>query len=173
MKNKKGFELAKTTLRIIMSILALLILLYMGYYVYAGVMGGQIEKKARTELEKIENQINLVKDTETTEAIVDIYPPEGLFLKSDEVGEIDDADCKNMKSCLCFCDDFECNELKVCNGYDFIVEVDGDYSYTLPIGYMVPAAQIDVENVIEFKKAIVELKVYEDKSIIKIKKVAE
>ena len=173
-RDKKGMLIGDTTLRVIMSVLALLIILYLGYIVYAGVKGGQAEERAKTELNKILNQIDLVKNTKEIEATVDVYPSEGWFLRSDDVGEINDADCKKMKSCLCFCDGHKCEGLKSCDGFDFIVEVEGEYeSVTSISGIGIPAVATDLKNTMEFKKAIAQLKVYEDNEIIKIKKVAE
>ena len=166
--DKKGFELMwNTTVRLVLSVLALIILAYLLGKVIFGI-GNDETKNAEKELEKIVNQIESVED----ETSLIIHPPENWFLRSDGLAEINHADCIR-ESCLCFCEGPSCNGLIVCEGFDIEVVVEGSYTETMDI--LVEGAlpdTIEFENVIEFENPSAKLRIFKQDEKIKIQKVA-
>jgi hypothetical protein len=121
--NKKGFELlGNHTVNIIIAVLAISVLVYLGFRVY-GMFSGESEiEQSQNALNAISEKLNVIADEGTAKIL--IFPPENWWLVSGDKFPINDRECLK-KSCICFCEEGGCDfNRKVCQGYDMNVVVE-------------------------------------------------
>jgi len=128
-ENKKAESssvyLGQKTVNVVLSVIvALFIVFLIGVLVYGYLDKETDLQKAGKQMQNIIEKIDVVKERIGDNLI--IYPPENWFLKSDKDATIKDDACY-LESCLCFCKDASCEGERICQGFDFIVEVDERY----------------------------------------------
>lgn len=151
MKNKKADVLWNLTITVLAGLVVIGLIVLLLSKLYWGTSQKEEIKLAENLLKRVINKIDYVKEEISASLIV--YPPEGWFLRSDSEGELAhiDEQCL-MESCLCVCEYAICDVgNKTCKGFDFLVEVEGGYVVTTPVGPMVPADVRSYPNTIELE----------------------
>ena len=146
--NKKGEESTQyfggKTINVILGVIvALFIAFVIGRFAYSYVAQETELQKAGKQLQNIVEEIEYALDEEEGQ-IDNFFPPKGWYLRSSDgikegaerddenrpikYGRILDEKCL-MESCLCICKTISCNSDRICEGFDFIVEVDEEHGY--------------------------------------------
>lgn len=132
MKNKRAFLLGKHTLGLLIAVLCILILVYAGVKVYGMLSTKEKKESAEDNLNLIVNKVEYLKSPDYTKDFlyVTITPPERWFLRSYMDWTHPKGECLDKQSCLCMCDNINCDGLKTCRGFDFLVYV-GHYEQNI------------------------------------------
>jgi len=149
-------------------------------------------KQAINQLNKIVAKVNHVYEwedlgecvgeecLELSEETLDIFPPSGWFLRTFPDYDFPEGECRRKNSCLCICKSIACDDKKElkCEGFDFDVEVLGDYetSQYIPSPSGVPPVRHDSRSLkIKYSglmklEPVEVLKVFKEEDIVKIRK---
>lgn len=163
MKNKKGVELLNFTLRILVMVIVAIFLVILVVKSWKTFIGDPELERAEKELQTIVSKVKLVKDSKQNEELL-VFPIENWFLKTFKFGT-PIGECFGDISCLCICDDYQCSKRKKCEGFDFDFEINEVYDAGVLIG--------EIEQTYEFKENIEKINIFQDGSIIKIKRDVE
>jgi len=106
MKNKKGFLLGESTLKIIIAVIAIGLLLLLLYKLYDSFSGSAKIREARETLDKIIEKMNLLEKGESVNLVLVKPTPGGAtpwyvvyFSENDDRP----SKCVDEKNCLCIC----------------------------------------------------------------------
>ena len=174
MNDKKGFLLlGDFTVKLVISLIVLVILIYLGYKVYNLFVEDNELKKASLQLEKISDTIKIIQSTGET-AIIDFFPPrKGWFLRTFPDYDFPEGECNenNIVSCLCLCSELICQETRKCEGYPFNVKVDklAIYSTEGNIAVGIGGQELKYPEVLELTNNAYELKIIKEDGMIKIR----
>lgn len=152
--NKKGDGigwLGEHTFNIVIAVVCLLILIGVGYKVYAFFSDKSELDKASENLKLVKIKIDSIKSLGTGSEEAIVYFPQGWFLRSFSSNfPLGEGECLGKKSCLCACKNTNCDSSgsRVCYGFDFITEV--------------------ISSPIIFEKSAEGLRIFKDIDIIKI-----
>lgn len=175
--NKKGFLLGKTIVELLIAIAAIVILIIFGGIIYGMLKEGSNEKKASDILEDISIKVDYFQNEYSLDEMEFIIEPiKGWFLKSYYIQENapPTGECVGkFSSCLCICNNADCNKLKSCKGFsdNLVVEeilIDSDGTYASETGEYV---EYSYNNVLRFKDSFVKLFIKKevDKLSLKLK----
>lgn len=137
-QDKKGFFLAEETLKIVISVIVIIFLIYFLASLYFSGKDSEELKFAEDSLNYLIGQLNLKA------AEIQIYNPKDWVIISWKRGEKMPLQCSNLKweNCVCLCKDAEkCDEDGICSDYgkeifikDRSLEIDNP-PITLKINY--------------------------------------
>ncbi len=135
--NKKAEESVQyfggKTLNVVLAIaVALLLVFVISKFVYGYINQKTELQKAGEQLQNILEKIDYVTNERVSDSL-NIYPPEGWFLESDDGEDITDEQCLK-ETCLCICENVLCKDNRICKGFDYEVEVGDTYVQTNVVG---------------------------------------
>lgn len=174
MSNKKGMKfLGEHTINLVITVIVVVLLVYLIVKVYGIFTEGNELKKAATQLEKIVEVVNKVKET-GEESKVEIFPPKPGWSLMTFPFDFPKTECRGKISCLCICEDLECSAPKArkCEGFSFEIKIDEVYrKYIGSLPYAIPTeSNYEVFNeALILNKPAHELKIFKEEDIIKIK----
>ncbi len=173
MNNKKGFLLlGDFTVKLVISLIVLVILIYLGYKVYSLFVEDNELKKAGLQLEKISDAIKIIQSTGGI-ANIDFFPPrKGWYLRTFPDYDFPEGECNenNIVSCLCLCSDLTCSDTRKCEGFSFNVKVDKVTVYSTEGNVIVGGGyELRYPEVLELTDSAYELKIIKEDEIIKIR----
>jgi len=137
-------------------------------------------KQAINQLNKVVVKVNSVYENGEEESL-DIFPPQGWFLRTFPDYDFPEGECRRKNNCLCICKSMVCDDKKAlkCEGFDYEVEVVGDivgdnlgggsYPVVGGIGEVVESEPTELEGIMELD-AVEVLKVFKEGDIVKIGK---
>lgn len=106
MKNKKAFLLAEETLKVIISVIVIVFLVYFLVSIYMAKVNGDKLPQATALLKDSENSINVIINnlSEGQTKTKDVIEPKGWYIFSFTGSEVKPNLCAGS-NCLCVCDD--------------------------------------------------------------------
>ena len=174
-KEKKGI-LFSATLKIIISVLCIILLIYLTVKVFGLFQKQEEIEKANIALASIVEKVNIVNNGESEYQRVIIFPPNEWFLKSYGNYAAPENFCKFDKNCLCICEEYDCSGTNlVCQDFnEFDVEVVGLYqqiksgsSGTGGRGFT--SIEVSENKLLQFTSSSIELEILKEDEIIKIR----
>ena len=176
-KNKKGsIFLGEHTVNLVITVIAIVILLYLGFKIL-GIFTQKNElEKAGSQLEKISNVVKKVWES-NIESNVDFFPIKFWFLRTFKDYDFPVGECRDNRivSCLCICEDVSCKNpsKRKCEGFEFNVKVDEVYLESKTVGDpgsgLGKVEFIESEEIFKLREAIYELNIFKENDIVFIK----
>ena len=171
--------LFSATLKIIIAVLCIVLLIFLAVKVYSLFRPDSELDKATISLNSIVEKVNIVSNGESEYQRVIIFPPNQWFLRSYNNYAAPENFCKFDKNCLCICEDDDCSGTNlICqdfNEFDIRVvgfrinqelDIEGSYGTGPP---SVISEKVSEESIIQFTFSSVELEIFNEENIIKIK----
>ncbi len=127
--DKRGLRLlGNTTIEVVVALVIISLIMFAGFKILGTVFENNKEAKAEDQLEKVEEVAKRVFQNGQKD-FVGVSPPEPDWI----IRTFDDynfpfGQCRGFLGCVCMCDNVDCTDLVRCEGFDFDVEVVGDYS---------------------------------------------
>ena len=177
MKNKKGEGVSffgGHVVNLVLTVIVVVILVYLGSKVYGIFTDSNELEKAGRQLEKIADVIKTVQ-REGKESRTEFFPIKGWFLRTFKNYNFPEGECRDSKvvSCLCICEELDCNSKRKCEGFEFDTKVDETFRQYAGIssGQGVATDPYNyVDEVLELKESAYELSIFKEEDIIKIKR---
>ena len=167
-KNKKGEGIAffgGHVVNLVITVIIVVILVFFGTKVYGSFTGSNELEKAANQLEKIADVVKTVQQT-GEESRTEFFPIKNWFLVTFPDYDFPDGECRDSKifSCLCICEDIDCNVKRICEGFEFDVKVDSVYNDN----YIVTSKEIP--EVLRTIQSAYELKIFKEGNTVKIRR---